>query len=100
MLRLSFEELAGVGITDDPDPYRYLAGGYQKLLAEVLKENLTKTQKYYIILYYRDGMTVTEIAELCGVNRSTVSRTMKRARERLKKAIHCELVKRAANKKG
>ena len=38
---------------------------------------------------------IPEIAGLCGVNKSTVSRTMKRARERLKKAIHCELVKKA-----
>ena len=95
MLRLTFDELSGIGITDEPDPYRHLVGSYPKLLADVLKENLTKTQKRYIMLYYRDEMTVEEIAGLCGVNKSTVSRTMKRARERLKKAIHCELVKRA-----
>ena len=95
MLRISFDELSGLGASGVTDKYRHLVGSYPKLLAAVLKENLTKTQKYYIILYYRDGMTMEEIAKLCGVNRSTVSRTLKRARERLKRAIHCELVKKA-----
>ena len=85
-----------MGASGGADEYRHLAGSYPKLLKLVLNENLTKTQKCYIIRYYRDGMTVTEIAQMYGVNKSTVSRTLKRARENLKRAIHCELVRKAA----
>lgn len=97
MLRITFNELVGSGSQAFPDEYRYLAGSYPKLLREVLKENLTKTQKYYIILYYRDHKTVSEIAQLCGVNKSTVSRTLKRARERLCRAIKAQLVSETLN---
>ena len=99
MLRLSFDELSGIGMTEDHDPYRHLVGSYPKLINDVLNDNLTKTQKRYIILYYSKGMTIPEIAALCDVNRSTVSRTLKRARERLKKAIRCELVTKAVKGK-
>ena len=34
-----------------------------KALRTLLDDNLTKKQKCYIILYYRDGLTVKEIAE-------------------------------------
>lgn len=55
------------------------------LLKSVLDENLTKKQKCYIILYYRDGLKPAEIARRCGVNRSTVTRTLRRAEIRLEK---------------
>ena len=100
MLRLSFNELTGIGSAGGADEYRHLAGSYPKLLAQVLNNNLTKTQKCYIIEYYKDEMTVTEIARRHGVNKSTVSRTLKRAREKLKRAIHCELVRKGVMQAG
>ena len=36
-----------------------------------------------VALYYDQGMTMPQIAERLGVNRSTVSRTLRRARDRL-----------------
>jgi len=38
-------------------------------------------------LYYIDQMTMYDIASLTGVSVSTVSRTLKRARERLRKFL-------------
>ena len=54
-----------------------------RLLRAVLEDNLTKKQKCYIILYYRDGLRPAEIARRFGVNRSTVTRTINRGRQRL-----------------
>lgn len=46
-------------------------------------EMLTPTQREYLTLYLVDGMNLTEIGEAKGVNKSTVSRTVKRARMNL-----------------
>lgn len=48
---------------------------------------LTDCQRRYLNYYYRDAMTMREIAERCGVNVSTVSRTLRRARERLRHVL-------------
>lgn len=56
---------------------------YSKALYKMLENNLTKKQKCYIILYYRDKLTVKEIAEKFGVDKSTVSRTIDRGRKRI-----------------
>ena len=53
----------------------------------LMDENLTKTQKSYIMLYYNDKKSVIEIAEMFGVNKSTVSRTISRARSRIEKVF-------------
>ncbi|MBO6141011.1 MAG: transposase family protein [Ruminococcus sp.] len=54
-----------------------------QLLRDVLQNGLTKKQKCYIILYYRDRLTMEQIANKYGVNRSTVSRTINAARRRI-----------------
>lgn len=59
----------------------------RRLLKEFINFNLTKVQKEYIILYYKDNMTITEIAKRYGVVPSTVSRTIKRARIKLYRAL-------------
>lgn len=53
------------------------------VLKELLDENLTAKQKCYIMLYYRDGLTMEEIADKCGVGKSTVSKTILRGRKRM-----------------
>lgn len=55
----------------------------KKALYYVINNDLTKTQKSYIILYYKHGMKICEIAEQYGVNRSTVSRTISRAKNKI-----------------
>ncbi len=54
-----------------------------RALYYVINNNLTKTQKSYIILYYKHGMKICEIAEKYGVNRSTVSKTISRAKNKI-----------------
>lgn len=54
---------------------------------KVIDFNLTKTQKSYIMLYYTENKTVSQIAQLYGVNKSTVSRTIKRAENNLRRAF-------------
>lgn len=56
---------------------------YLRALRRLMEDNLTKKQKCYIILYYRDKLTVKEIAEKFGVDKSTVSRTIDRGRKRI-----------------
>lgn len=47
------------------------------------ERELTERQREMVSLYYDQGMTIPQIAERLGVNRSTVSRTLRRARDRL-----------------
>ena|GEM_PF-2698214 len=79
MRRASFNELIHRVSETDERPKLEDA----RLLRTVLEDNLTKKQKCYIILYYRDGLRPAEIARRCGVNRSTVTRTINRGRQRL-----------------
>ena len=51
-----------------------------RLVRRALTENATPKQRRYIIMYYKDGMTMDEIADACGVAKSTVSRTIARGR--------------------
>lgn len=44
---------------------------------------LTETQRKYINDFYFEGLSVTKIAEKYAVNRSTVWRALKRARQKL-----------------
>lgn len=54
-----------------------------KFLREIINNDLTKAQKQYIIMYYMNNMKIHEIAFECKVNKSTVSRTIKRAKNRI-----------------
>lgn len=44
---------------------------------------LTPTQLRYYRMYFRDAKTMGQIAEECGVDISTVCRTIKAARQRM-----------------
>lgn len=52
-------------------------------LRRAREQELTDRQQEMVSLYYDQGMTMPQIAERLGVNRSTVSRTLRRARDRL-----------------
>ena len=95
MLRITYSELAGDKYGSALDADRRLIGSYPKLLREVLNDSLTKTQKRYIMDYYSSGLSINEIARRYGVNKSTVSRTINRGRERLRRAVKVELLKKA-----
>ena len=51
------------------------------------EQDLTDRQRQMLKLHYDQQMSVTEISRQLGVNPSTVSRTLRRARERLRHAL-------------
>ena len=55
------------------------------------ERELTERQREMVALYYDQGMTMPQIAERLGVNRSTVSRTLRRARDRLHRFLQYTL---------
>lgn len=59
----------------------------KKKLKMAIAEELTETQKRYIIAYYVECKTMEQIGLDMGVNKSTVSRTIGRARRRLHKVL-------------
>ena len=58
-----------------------------RMMGTALREELTEKQLHYITLYYVDGKNMVEIGEMFGVDKSTVSRTIKRALRRIKKVL-------------
>ena len=55
------------------------------------QKELTPRQKEILDLYYDHGMTVPQIARSLELNRSTVSRTLKRAMRRLYRCLQYAL---------
>ena len=56
-------------------------------LSRALRQDVTPRQREYMTLYYIQGMTIEDVAQACGVNKSTVSRTLKRGRQRLYRCL-------------
>lgn len=56
-------------------------------MARVIKNELTPRQREIIVLYYYKGFGVSEIADKLDLAPSTVSRTIKRAREKIYKFL-------------
>ena len=74
----ALEEL--VGLLDEPVPVG-------TRLRRVINEELTPRQRELIELYYRDEMSMTEIADMLGISKSTVSRTISRGKGRIRKCL-------------
>ena len=55
------------------------------------EQELTPRQREILALYYDRGLKMPQIARKLGVNRSTVSRTVKRAKERLYRCLRYAL---------
>ena len=56
-------------------------------LTHALRQDVTRRQREYMVLYYGRNMSMEAIAKQCGVNKSTVSRTLKRGRQRLYRCL-------------
>ena len=56
-------------------------------LTHALRQDITTKQREYMMLYYGRGMSMEAIAKEVGVNKSTVSRTLKRGRQRLYRCL-------------
>ena len=71
--------LIGDTESDNSEKHRLML----KILRKVIAEELTERQRQMITLYYFDRANIPQIAEMLGVNRSTVSRTISRGRRNI-----------------
>ena len=62
-------------------------GGAAGALRRAINSDLTKRQKQLIGMYYIEQMPMQDIADELGLHISSVSRTIKRGRERLKSSL-------------
>ena len=67
---------------NDPDNAEQM-DRLRRNLRQARERELTPRQRQMLALYYDRGLTMSQIAGRLGVNRSTVSRTLRRARDRL-----------------
>lgn len=58
-----------------------------KRVQRVIREELTQIQREILLAYYMDNQTIPQIAEERGVHKSTVSRTLHRAEEKLRRYL-------------
>ena len=56
-------------------------------IKNLIQAELTELQRYTIAAYYFEGKKLYQIARERGVSKSTVSRTMKRAEDKLKRFL-------------
>lgn len=56
-------------------------------LIRALREDVTPRQRQALLLYYAEGKNMREIGEDLGVDRSTISRTIKRGERRLRRCL-------------
>ena len=55
----------------------------KKALLYVINQELSPKQRQYVVMYYSENLNMEEIAKRCGVSKSTVSRTVSRARKNI-----------------
>ena len=58
-----------------------------KRVQRVIREELTPIQREILLAYYMDDQTIPRIAQERGVHKSTVSRTLHRAEEKLRRYL-------------
>ena len=56
-------------------------------LIRALQEDVTPRQRQTLMMYYAQGLNMREIGEALGVDKSTVSRTIKRGELRLRRCL-------------
>ena len=56
-------------------------------LIRCLQEDVTPHQRQALLMYYAQGLNMREIGEKLGVDKSTVSRTIKRGERRLQRCL-------------
>ena len=56
-------------------------------LVRALQEDVTPRQRQTLLMYYGQGLNMREIGERLGLDKSTVSRTIKRGERRLQRCL-------------
>lgn len=56
-------------------------------LVRALREDVTPRQREFLLLYYAKGLNMREIGARVGVDKSTVSRTIQRGENRLRRCL-------------
>ena len=59
----------------------------RKMVRHAITQALTPAQREAVLLYYYQGLTMPQIAQLQGCNKSNISRILKRARHNLMCAL-------------
>ena len=59
----------------------------RKRVMEVIRRELTTLQRQTLLAYYIEQLNIVQIAQRRGVHKSTVSRTLKRAEDRLRRYL-------------
>ena len=63
----------------------------RRSLRQAREKELTPRQRQLVDLYFDQGMNIPQIARELGLNRSTVSRTLRRAKARLYRCLRYSL---------
>lgn len=68
---------------------RYSDGNRRRreIMRRVIAGELTEKQRQCVFLYYGEGRTTAEIAEKMGTTKGSVSKLLKRARDRIRKHL-------------
>lgn len=76
-----------VWLRDNANTNSELLTRLRQNLRRARQQELTPRQQQVLTLYYDQGMNITQIAQTLGVNCSTVSRTIRRAKQRLYRCL-------------
>lgn len=80
--------LPGVEVLEGEAPRRMTTPELrQEAFHRALYDNLTERQRTMLMMYYLDHKNTVEIADLLSVNKSTVSRTLHRSVEILRRSM-------------
>ena len=80
-------KIAELSSAEDAETNSELTAKVKKTMAKIIKNDLTPRQREIIMLYYYSGLGVSEIADKLEIAPSTVSRTIKRARDKIYKYL-------------
>ena len=61
--------------------------GAKNAVIMAIDEELTHKQREVLLLYYFEGKSTIEIAKMLGINKSSVSRLLSRAKMRIEKVL-------------
>lgn len=59
----------------------------RRAVGRALREEVTEKQRRALLLYYGQGLNMTEIGRRLGVDKSTVSRTIRRGENNLRRCV-------------